>query len=95
VHVFGVTETYFKLVTKKSFTSFFFRSTEVNIIFLMLNLFLSKTSGLGHKPRRMLRAVQRFGKHCNCHHQGGSMLANRFWQPCAGQGSGGGRKAQK
>jgi hypothetical protein len=37
----------------------------------------------------MLRIIQRFGKHCNCHLQGEYIMVGRFWKPYIGQAVGG------
>jgi hypothetical protein len=29
----------------------------------------------------MLKIIQRFGKHCSCHHQGEYVVDGRFWKP--------------
>jgi hypothetical protein len=37
----------------------------------------------------MLKVIQRFGKHCNCHLQGEYVLVGCFWEPHIGQEVGG------
>jgi hypothetical protein len=39
------------------------------------------TSAFGDMPCRMLKAVQRFGKHYTSHLQGECVLSVRFWKP--------------
>jgi hypothetical protein len=46
---------------------------------------LCVTSALGGEPRKMLRIIQRFEKHCNFHLQGEYVLVGIFWKPYTGQ----------
>jgi hypothetical protein len=47
------------------------------------------TSAFGDEPSRILKIIQRFGKHCICHLQGEYVMVGRFWQPYIGQAVGG------
>jgi hypothetical protein len=48
------------------------------------------TSTFGDEPLRMLRIIQRFGKHCSCHLQGECVVVGRFLKSYTGQAVGGG-----
>jgi hypothetical protein len=39
------------------------------------------TSAFEDKPHRILRIIQRFGKHCSCHLQGEYVMVGCFWKP--------------
>jgi hypothetical protein len=41
------------------------------------------TSAYTGEPRRMLKGIQRFGKHCSCHLQGGCVMVRHLWKPHA------------
>jgi hypothetical protein len=45
---------------------------------------LCVTSAFGDEPRRMLRIIQRLGKHCSCHLQGERVMVGRFRQGGSG-----------
>jgi hypothetical protein len=47
------------------------------------------TSAFRDEPCRMLKIIQRFGKHCSCHLQGEYVMVGHFWQPYIGQTVGG------
>jgi hypothetical protein len=47
------------------------------------------TSAFGGEPRRMLSAIQLFGKRCNCHLQGECVVVRRFWKLYIEQALGG------
>jgi hypothetical protein len=61
--------------------------------FLLKTIFIANhlhetTSAFGDKTRRMLKIIQRFSKHCNCHLQGFHVMDGRFWQPYIGHAVG-------
>jgi hypothetical protein len=52
---------------------------------IVYQFILCVTSVFGYRPRRMLRIIQRFGKHCSCHFQGDCVEVRRFWKRYIGQ----------
>jgi hypothetical protein len=41
--------------------------------------------GFQDEPRRMLKIIERFGKHCSCHLQGEYVMVGRPWKHYTGQ----------
>jgi hypothetical protein len=57
--------------------------TSIFVCVSYLKSCVSLAFGVG--PRRILRIIQRFGKHCSSHLQGEYVLVGRFWKPYIGQ----------
>jgi hypothetical protein len=72
------------------FLQVLFRKSYFNFKFIFLNPVVHfATYVFGDEPRKMLKAIQRFDKHCSCLLQGECLLVARLWKPYTEQVVGG------
>jgi hypothetical protein len=72
---------------------FFFKMSSILLLFknwieyypINVISFTCVSLAFGCEPRRRLRIIQHFGKHCSCHLQGECVVVERFWKPNIGQ----------